>query len=205
MRGWLSLLLILGGFLGRRSPLFFGRVGLRARMTDFGTLLLSIGTALFSLAVFSLVLWPALVALLEISKAIRSVVPANKELTSFVLTNTGETIWFAASRNAVSKSPSMGEKRLRFSVLLACGMEAAFIVFLTVFLFQHADPRGDGMEMVGVGFAFMLIFLPFTLPAFVLARNGRWLVLAAFLAALGAFAYFGLWLEMVSELGLPKT
>lgn len=205
MRGWLSLLLILGGFLGRRSPLFFGRVGLRARMTDFGTLLLSIGTALFSLAVLSLVLWPALVALLEISKAIRSVVPANKELTSFVLTNTGETIWFAASRNAVSKSPSMGEKRLRFSVLLACGMEAAFIVFLTVFLFQHADPRGDGMEMVGVGFAFMLIFLPFTLPAFVLARNGRWLVLAAFLAALGAFAYFGLWLEMVSELGLPKT
>jgi hypothetical protein len=205
MRGWLSLLLILGGFLGRRSPLFFGRVGLRARMTDFGTLLLSIGTALFSLAVLSLVLWPALVALLEISKAIRSVVPANKELTSFVLTNTGETIWFAASRNAVSKSPSMGEKRLRFSVLLACGMEAAFIVFLTVFLFQHADPRGDGMEMVGVGFAFMLIFLPFTLPAFVLARNGRWLVLAAFLAALGAFAYFGLWLEMVSELGLPKA
>lgn len=205
MRGWLSLLLILGGFLGRRSPLFFGRVGLRARMTDFGTLLLSIGTALFSLAVLSLVLWPALVALLEISKAIRSVVPANKELTSFVLTNTGETIWFAASRNAVSKSPSMGEKRLRFSVLLACGMEAAFIVFLTVFLFQHADPRGDGMEMVGVGFAFMLIFLPFTLPAFALARNGRWLVLAAFLAALGAFAYFGLWLEMVSELGLPKA
>lgn len=205
MRGWLSLLLILGGFLGRRSPLFFGRVGLRARMTDFGTLLLSIGTALFSLAVLSLVLWPALVALLEISKAIRSVVPSNKELTSFVLTNTGETIWFAASRNAVSKSPSMGEKRLRFSVLLACGMEAAFIVFLTVFLFQHADPRGDGMEMVGVGFAFMLIFLPFTLPAFVLARNGRWLVLAAFLAALGAFAYFGLWLEMVSELGLPKA
>ena len=61
------------------------------------------------------------------------------------------------------------------------------------------------MEMAGVGFAFMLIFLPFTLPAFVLARNRRWLVLAAFLTALGAFAYFGLWLEMVSELGLPKA
>jgi hypothetical protein len=99
----------------------------------------------------------------------------------------------------------MGEKRLRFSVIFACGMESAFIVFLTVFLFQHADPRGDGMEMAGVGFAFMLIFLPFTLPAFVLARNGRWLLLGAFLAALGAFASFGLWLEMVSELGLPKA
>jgi hypothetical protein len=59
--------------------------------------------------------------------------------------------------------------------------------------------------MAGVGFAFMLIFLPFTLPAFILARNGRWLVLAATLAALAAFAYFGLWLELVSDLGLPKS
>jgi hypothetical protein len=84
-------------------------------------------------------------------------------------------------------------------------MEAAFIVFLTVFLFQHADPRGDGMEMVGVGFAFMLIFLPFTMPSFILARHGRWLVLAAGLAALAAIAYFAFWLETVSELGLPKS
>jgi hypothetical protein len=51
----------------------------------------------------------------------------------------------------------------------------------------------------------MLIFLPFTLPALILARNGRWLVLAAALAALAAFAYFGLWLEILSELGLPKA
>ena len=77
---------------------------------------------------------------------------------------------------------------------------AAFIVFLTVFVFQHANPRGDGMEMVFVGFAFTLIFLRFTLPALILAR--RWLVLAVSLAALGAFAYFGLWLEVISELNL---
>jgi hypothetical protein len=51
----------------------------------------------------------------------------------------------------------------------------------------------------------MLIFLPFTLPALILARNGRWLVLAAGLAALAAFAYFGLWLEILSEMGLPKA
>jgi hypothetical protein len=35
------------------------------------------------------------------------------------------------------------------------------------------------MEMVGVGFAVMLIFLPLTLPAFILAQNGRWLEVAA--------------------------
>ena len=57
-------------------------------------------------------------------------------------------------------------------MLFACGVEAAFIVFLAVFLFKQADPLGDGMEMVFVGFAFMLIFLPFTLPALILARNG---------------------------------
>ena len=120
-------------------------------MTDFGTLLLSMGTVLFSLAALSLVLWPTFVALLEISKAIWSAVHVNKEPIPFILTNTGETIWCAKSRNAASKSPFIGEKRLRFSVLLACGMEAAFIVFLTVFLFQHADPHGDGMEMAGSG------------------------------------------------------
>jgi hypothetical protein len=103
------------------------------------------------------------------------------------------------------KSLSIGDRRLRLSVLLACGAEGAFIVFLTVFLFKHSDPLGDGMEMVYVSFAFMLIFLPFTLPAIILARNGQWLVLAAGLAALAAFAYFGLWLEILSEMGLPKA
>jgi hypothetical protein len=41
--------------------------------------------------------------------------------------------------------------------------------------------------------------LPLTLPA----REGRWLMLAATLAALAAFAYFALWLELLRELGLP--
>jgi hypothetical protein len=174
-------------------------------MTDFGTLLLLVGTALFSLAMLSLLLWPVLVALLEISKAIRSVVPTNVEPTRFLLTHTGATIWCMDSPSTSSKLLAVGDKRLRLSVLFACGTEAAFIIFLTVFLFQHADPRGDGMEMVGVGFAFMLIFLPLTLPAFIFARKGRWLVLAAGLAALAAVAYFAFWLELLSELGLPKS
>jgi hypothetical protein len=90
-------------------------------------------------------------------------------------------------------------------VLFACALEAAFIVFLAVFLFEYADPRRDGVEMAGVGFAFMLIFLPLTLPAFILARYRRWPVTAAGLEGLAAIAYFALWLELVSELGLPKS
>jgi threonine/homoserine/homoserine lactone efflux protein len=105
----------------------------------------------------------------------------------------------------MQKALSVGDRRLRLSVLLTCALEAAFIVFFFAFLLKHSNPHGDGMEMVAVGFAFMLIFLPFTLPALILGLSRRWLVLAAVLAAIGALAYFGLWLETVSELGLPKT
>jgi ABC-type sugar transport system permease subunit len=164
---------------------------------DFETLLGLAGSVLLLLAIVVLVLWPILVAVIESFKLVRGSV---RQPTSFVITDTGATIWQKDSRNSTTESVSVGDKRLRLSVLVACGVEAAFIAFLTVFLFKHADPHGDGMEMAGVGFAFMLIFLPFTLPAFILARNGQWLVLAAGLAALGAFAYFGLWLEVISEL-----
>jgi hypothetical protein len=171
-------------------------------MPAWETFLLLLPTVVFSLAAVALVLWPVFVAVLEISKAIRS--PVTQPIR-FIISNSGATIWSTSSRRAKSTWLSVGDERLRLSVLLACAMEAAFIVFLTVFLFQHADPRGDGMEMVGVGFAFMLIFLPFTMPSFILARHGRWLVLAAGLAALAAIAYFAFWLETVSELGLPKS
>src|SRR5262245_39178426 len=171
-------------------------------MMDWGTIHLLLPSTVLSLASVALVLWPIFRAVIEVSKAIRSPVTEPKR---FTITNDGATIWSTSSRRAKSKSLAVGDERLRLSVLLTCAIEAAFIVFLTVFLFQHSNPRGDGMEMVGVGFAFMLIFLPLTLPAFILARHRRWLVLAAGLAALAAVAYFALWLELISEMGLPKS
>jgi hypothetical protein len=176
---------------------------LKARhMTDWGTRLLLIQNTLIFLAICGLVLWPLLVGVREIFKAVRIV---GTGPSRFILTNEGATIWLTATPAPASAAASLGTRRLRLSVLLVCAAEAAFIVFLTVFLFQHADPHGDGMEMVGVGFAVMLIFLPLTLPAFILAQNGRWLEVAAGLSALAAVAYFALWLEMVSELGLPRS
>jgi len=76
-----------------------------------------------------------------------------------------------------------GDRKLRLSVLLATGLETAFLVFLIVFLFS---PMGDGMEMAGASAAFMFIFLPFTLPALILAKERRHLAVAAFLAGLAA-------------------
>ena len=60
---------------------------------------------------------------------------------------------------------------MRTSVLFAVAVHSLFILFFTVFLFQHANPMGDGMEMVGSSIAFMFIFLPFSLPAYLLAKT----------------------------------
>jgi hypothetical protein len=100
---------------------------------------------------------------------------------------------------------SQDDRRLRTSVLFAVAAESLFIVFLTVFLFNHADPKGDGMEMVASSAAFMLIFLPLSLPAYFLAKNGRFLILAALLAGLAAILYFLLWLEILDELGIQAA
>jgi hypothetical protein len=100
---------------------------------------------------------------------------------------------------------TIGDRRLRTSVLFAVAAESLFLVFLTVFLFNHADPKGDGMEMVASGAAFMLIFLPLSLPAFLLAKEGRHLVVAALLAGLAAFAYFAFWFEILDELGIQAA
>jgi hypothetical protein len=105
----------------------------------------------------------------------------------------------------LSRPLSLDDKRLQTSVLFAVAAESLFIVFLTVFLFNHADPKGDGMEMVAVSAAFMLIFLPLSLPAYLLAKNGRFLILAAFLAGLAAVLYFLFWLEILDELGIQAA
>jgi hypothetical protein len=98
-----------------------------------------------------------------------------------------------------------GDRKLRASVLFATLIETGFIVFLAHFLLKHADPMGDGMEMVGVSIAFMFIFLPLTLPALILAKERRHLVVAAFIAGLAAVLYFLLWLEALAELGIKPA
>ena|SRR3990172_409314 len=105
----------------------------------------------------------------------------------------------------MSQQALRGDRALRTSVLFAVAVQSLFLGFLTVFLFNHANPMGDGMEMVGAGAAFMFIFLPLSLPAFILAKEGRLLVVAAFLAGLAAFAYFAIWFQLLAELGIQDA
>jgi hypothetical protein len=105
----------------------------------------------------------------------------------------------------LSPSLSPDDRRLRASVLFAVAAESLFIVFLTVFLANHADPKGDGMEMVAGGAAMMFIFFPLSLPAYALASQGRYLIVAALLAGLAAILSFLFWLQILDELGLQSA
>jgi hypothetical protein len=98
-----------------------------------------------------------------------------------------------------------GNRRLRAGVLFAAAAEIAFLVFLTVFIMNHADPKGDGMDMVAVGAAVMFIFLPFSLPALVLAKESRYLAIAALLARIAACLYFALWLAVLDEMHIQPA
>jgi hypothetical protein len=102
-------------------------------------------------------------------------------------------------------TPSLGDKRLQAAILFVVAIESLFLVFLTVFLINHANPKGDGMEMVAVGAAFTLIFVPVSLPAYLLAKNGRFLIVAALLAGLSAILFFLFWFEILDELGIQAA
>jgi hypothetical protein len=104
-----------------------------------------------------------------------------------------------------ARDVSPGDKHLQAAILFVVAIESLFLVFLTVFLINHANPKGDGMEMVAVGAAFTLIFVPVSLPAYLLAKNGRHLIAAAFLAGLSAVLFFLFWLEILDELGLQAA
>lgn len=56
------------------------------------------------------------------------------------------------------------------------------------------------MEIVLVGLAVMFIFLPFALPAILLARLNKWLLASAALAAIGAAGEILLWFSAVKDL-----
>jgi hypothetical protein len=102
-------------------------------------------------------------------------------------------------------TPSLGDRRLQAAILLVVAIESLFLVFLTVFLINHANPKGDGMGMVAVGAAFTLIFVPVSLPAYLLAKNGRFLIIAALLAGLSAILFFLFWLEILDEFDIQAA
>lgn len=89
---------------------------------------------------------------------------------------------------------------LRIFLLVLTTAQMMFVVGLTVFIIRHMNPLGDGMEFVAVSAAIMLLEIPFTIPAFILAVRGRALGVAACLAGFATFAYAIFWIQVYAEM-----
>ena len=103
------------------------------------------------------------------------------------------------SDTAPAPMPASGSA-LRILLLVLTVAQMMFIVFLTVFIIRHMNPQGDGMEFVAVSAAIMLLEIPFTIPAFILAVRGRALGVAAGLAGFATVAYVLFWFQVSAEL-----
>jgi hypothetical protein len=93
-----------------------------------------------------------------------------------------------------------GSSVLRLFLLLLTAAQMLFIVFLTVFIARRMNPTGDGMEFVAVSAAIVLLEIPFTIPAFILAVRDKALGVAACLAGFASFAYVIFWIQVYAEM-----
>lgn len=103
-------------------------------------------------------------------------------------------------RSAHAAERRAGNYVPRLLLLLLTAAQMLFIVFLTVFIARHMNPRGDGMEFVAVSAAILLLEIPFTIPAFILAVRGKALGVAACLAGFASFAYVIFWIQVYAEM-----
>lgn len=94
---------------------------------------------------------------------------------------------------------------LRFALLLLTTAHMIFIVLMTVFMIAGMDRHSDGIGFVAVSAAIMLLEMPFTIPAFILAVRGKALGLAACLAGFATFAYVAFWIQVSAEIAERAT
>jgi hypothetical protein len=88
---------------------------------------------------------------------------------------------------------------VRLLLLVVTTLQMAFIVVLTVFIIRGVSHFGDGKEYIAVSIAIMLLEIPFTIPAFILAFRGKALGIAACLAGFATFAYVIFWVQLYAE------
>ena len=83
-------------------------------------------------------------------------------------------------------------------VLALAAAQTLFWFYLFIYIGQHSNPKGDGMEWVAMVPA-TLLFLAFAVPALLLGAIGRLLRFAVVLAGCGAVLNFLFFLEIASE------
>lgn len=90
-----------------------------------------------------------------------------------------------------------GRAGLSIAVLWFAAAQAAFWVYTWYYLIKHANPKGDGMELMAT-MPLTLVLLIFVLPAWLMSRRAP--RTSAVLAATGLVCNTLLWIQILSEL-----
>ena len=88
---------------------------------------------------------------------------------------------------------------LRLLLLVVTTLQMVFIVLATVLIVSGVNTHGDGKEYAAVALAIMLLEIPFTIPAFILAFRDKALGIAACMAGFATFAYVLFWVQLYAE------
>ena len=95
-------------------------------------------------------------------------------------------------------------KAARWTIMAIAAAQTLFWLYTIYYVIVHASPKGDGFELVAI-MPMSVIFLAFGLPAFLKARAGRSLKVAAILCLIGLAANFLVWAQILSELAPATT
>ena len=106
---------------------------------------------------------------------------------------------------AVTDESSAPGSVLRVALVLLTLAQMVFVVALTVFVIRHVTPLEGGMAFVAVSSAILLLEVPFTIPAFILAVRGQALGVAACLAGFATFAYVIFWVQVYAEVAAKSA
>jgi hypothetical protein len=105
--------------------------------------------------------------------------------------------------DALDPSTETG-KSARWTILALACAQTLFWVYTIYYVISHADPKGDGMEIVAIG-PMSIIFFALVLPALLKSRRGHSLGAAAILCLLGLAANLIVWGQILSEFAQPAT
>jgi hypothetical protein len=89
-----------------------------------------------------------------------------------------------------------GREGVRRTALIVGVVQVAFWTWL--YIAQHSNPKGDGMEWVAMGPATAILIM-FVWPALQFSRKNELLLLSLLLASLAAFMNVALFVEIARE------
>ncbi len=97
-----------------------------------------------------------------------------------------------------ARDPSAQRQRLRGWVLAGAVAQVLVWLFIGIYIGHSANPKGDGMEWVGMVPA-TLVLLAFGVPTAMLGASGRLLAFGALLAGSGVVVNLLLLMELARE------